>query len=184
MAKLRQRPRAHRKGRSPEQSSNGQASLETRAYRKGRTPEQPSKVEAPLEASRSKQGQAAGDERVSWGPASPSRDLLATRSQRRESLRKMQGNVASKRNRNRRTHAQPATPSKPRPPLEAQPVTPSKPRPRGAALGSRLLKLHRQLPATRTTTAVLAVIRPVRQAKFKFRPYGRGTDPGCDPRGH
>ena len=152
MAKLRQRPRAHRKGRSPEQSCNGQSPPESRAHRKGKTPEQPSKVEAPPEASRPKQGQAAGDERVSWEPASPSRDLLPARSQRRESCRRTQGKVASKRNRKRRTHAQPATPSKPQP-REAAPRSAASNASQASASRSRLEKppLEAALPTARNS---------------------------------
>ena len=112
----------------------------TRAHRKGKTPEQPSTVEAPPEASRPKQGQAAGDERVSWEPASPSRDLLPARSQRRESCRRTQGKVASKRNRKRRTHAQPATPSKPQP-REAAPRSAASNAKQASASRSRIRKL-------------------------------------------
>ena len=46
MVRPRQRPRAHRKGRPPEQWKNGQTPPETRAQRKGRSPEQPARVSA------------------------------------------------------------------------------------------------------------------------------------------
>ena len=46
MVRPRQRPRAHRKGRPPEQWKNGQTPPETRAQRKGRSPEQPARASA------------------------------------------------------------------------------------------------------------------------------------------
>ena len=46
MVKLSERPRAQRKGMSPEQSKNGQTPSETHAQRKGRSPEQPARESA------------------------------------------------------------------------------------------------------------------------------------------
>ena len=120
MAKLRQRPRAHRKGRSPEQ---------------------PGKVQTPPETSRPMQGQAAGDARASYEPVSRAKtycqhalsDARAAEERKAKSLANAIANAT-------RTRSQPrhASPGLEKPPLEAQPVTPRKPQLREAALRSRL----------------------------------------------
>ena len=101
-------PRAQRKGKSPEQSRNGQGKvrprMRPRAHSKGRSTEQYKNGQTPSETRPS----ARAGHRSCQQERAPQEIRGHC-----ENRRGTQGEVAGNSNRNRRTHAQPATPRKP-----------------------------------------------------------------------
>ena len=120
-ARSRQRPRAHRKGRTPELRKNGQTPPETRAQHEGRSPEQ------------RKDGQIPSETRASHKDNSP--EQPARMSASRDS-RPLRGETRIARQSRKRTQPQTRTYAQQvtlrslglaQPALVAPPVTPRKP---------------------------------------------------------